>query len=147
MAGLDVERTSAEEIARLLDARELTCEEVAQAYLDRIAAFDESLHVFLHVDSERVLGAPAAPADALAMAVERQAWDENPVDPFGLDNRATLSGLGDAHAGGDEVGIRVIDLEQVERAPGTVDARADECFAPFAREAEHGPGVELLGER
>jgi aspartyl-tRNA(Asn)/glutamyl-tRNA(Gln) amidotransferase subunit A len=55
MAGLDVERTSAEEIARLLDARELTCEEVAQAYLDRIEAFNDSLNVFLHVDPERVL--------------------------------------------------------------------------------------------
>ena len=55
MAGLDVERASAEEIARLLDARELTCEEVAQAYLDRIEAFNDSLNVFLHVDPERVL--------------------------------------------------------------------------------------------
>ena len=30
MAGLDVDRTSAEEIARLLDGRELSCEDVAQ---------------------------------------------------------------------------------------------------------------------
>jgi aspartyl-tRNA(Asn)/glutamyl-tRNA(Gln) amidotransferase subunit A len=55
MAGLDVDRTSAEEIARLLDARELTCADVAQAYLDRIAALNGDLNVFLHVDPERVL--------------------------------------------------------------------------------------------
>jgi aspartyl-tRNA(Asn)/glutamyl-tRNA(Gln) amidotransferase subunit A len=55
MAGLEIERATAEEIARLLDARELTCEDVAQAYLDRIAALDGELNVFLHVDPERVL--------------------------------------------------------------------------------------------
>jgi aspartyl-tRNA(Asn)/glutamyl-tRNA(Gln) amidotransferase subunit A len=55
MAGLDIDRTTAEEIARLLDARELTCEDVAQAYLDRIAALNGDLNVFLHVDPERVL--------------------------------------------------------------------------------------------
>jgi aspartyl-tRNA(Asn)/glutamyl-tRNA(Gln) amidotransferase subunit A len=56
MAGLDVERTSAEEIARLLDARELSCEDVAGAYLARIEALNDDLNVFLHVDHERVLG-------------------------------------------------------------------------------------------
>jgi aspartyl-tRNA(Asn)/glutamyl-tRNA(Gln) amidotransferase subunit A len=55
MAGLDVDRTSAEEIARLLDARDLTCADVAHAYLDRIAALNGDLNVFLHVDPERVL--------------------------------------------------------------------------------------------
>ena len=55
MAGLDVERTSAEEIARLLDARELSCEEVAGAYLSRMAAHNDELNVFLHVDEERTL--------------------------------------------------------------------------------------------
>jgi aspartyl-tRNA(Asn)/glutamyl-tRNA(Gln) amidotransferase subunit A len=33
----------------------LTCEDVAQAYLDRIAALNGDLNVFLHVDPERVL--------------------------------------------------------------------------------------------
>jgi aspartyl-tRNA(Asn)/glutamyl-tRNA(Gln) amidotransferase subunit A len=55
MAALDVERTSAEEIARLLDARELSCEEAATAYLDRIEAFNGDLNVYLHVDPERAL--------------------------------------------------------------------------------------------
>src|SRR4051812_3996362 len=55
MDGLDVERTSAEAVARLLDAGELSCEDVAGAYLSRIAAHDDALHVFLHVDEERSL--------------------------------------------------------------------------------------------
>jgi aspartyl-tRNA(Asn)/glutamyl-tRNA(Gln) amidotransferase subunit A len=55
MAAFDVERTSAEEIARLLDARDLTCEDVAGAYLDRIALLNDDLNVYLHVDPERVL--------------------------------------------------------------------------------------------
>jgi len=55
MAVFDVEATSAEEIARLLDARELTCEEVAGAYLSRMAAHNDALNVFLHVDEERTL--------------------------------------------------------------------------------------------
>ena len=55
MAGLDVGRTSAEEIARLLDARELSCEDVARAYLERIEALDGDMNVFLHVDAERSL--------------------------------------------------------------------------------------------
>ncbi len=55
MAGFDVEATSAEEIARLLDAREVTCEEVAGAYLSRMAAHNDALNVFLHVDEERTL--------------------------------------------------------------------------------------------
>ena len=55
MAGLDVERTSAEEIARLLDARELSCEDVATAYLDRMAEPTTALNVFLHIDPERTL--------------------------------------------------------------------------------------------
>ena len=55
MDGLDVERTSAEEIARLLDARELSCEDVAGAYLSRMAALNDGLNVFLHIDEERTL--------------------------------------------------------------------------------------------
>jgi aspartyl-tRNA(Asn)/glutamyl-tRNA(Gln) amidotransferase subunit A len=55
MAGLDVERTTAEEIARLLDARELSCEEVAGAYLSRMAAHNDALNVYLHIDEERTL--------------------------------------------------------------------------------------------
>src|SRR4051794_39977179 len=60
---LDVQRTTAEEIARLLDERELTCVEVAHAHLDRIAALDDEVHAFLHVDPEATL-ARAAELDA-----------------------------------------------------------------------------------
>ena len=55
MAGLDVERTSAEEIARLLDAGELSCEDVATAYLGRMTELNDGLNVYLHVDEERTL--------------------------------------------------------------------------------------------
>jgi amidase len=55
MTGLDVERTSAEEIARLLDARELSCEDVATAYLGRMAELNDGLNVYLHIDEERTL--------------------------------------------------------------------------------------------
>jgi aspartyl-tRNA(Asn)/glutamyl-tRNA(Gln) amidotransferase subunit A len=55
MAGLDVDRTSAEEIARLLDAKALSCEDVATAYLSRLDALNDDLNVFLHVDHERAL--------------------------------------------------------------------------------------------
>jgi aspartyl-tRNA(Asn)/glutamyl-tRNA(Gln) amidotransferase subunit A len=51
----DVERVTAEEIARLLDARELSCEDVAAAYLSRMAAHNGELNVFLHIDEERTL--------------------------------------------------------------------------------------------
>ena len=52
-----------EEIAGLLDARERSCEDVAQAYLARTDALNEDLNVFLHVDPERTL-ADAARLDA-----------------------------------------------------------------------------------
>ena len=48
---------TAERAAALLDARELSCEELAAAYLERIAADDPALHAFLHVDPERTLEA------------------------------------------------------------------------------------------
>jgi len=46
---------TAERAAALLDARELSCEELAAAYLERIAVDDPTLHAFLHVDPERTL--------------------------------------------------------------------------------------------
>jgi aspartyl-tRNA(Asn)/glutamyl-tRNA(Gln) amidotransferase subunit A len=60
---LDVQRTTAEEMARLLDAREITCAELVQAHLDRIAALDGQVHAFLHVDPEASL-AQAAELDS-----------------------------------------------------------------------------------
>ncbi|MEO9176856.1 MAG: Asp-tRNA(Asn)/Glu-tRNA(Gln) amidotransferase subunit GatA [Gaiellales bacterium] len=60
---LDPLRTSAEELAASLTSREVSCVEVATAYLGRIAELDPGLHVYLHVDPERTL-ADAARIDA-----------------------------------------------------------------------------------
>src|SRR4051794_38251808 len=46
-------------MARLLDAGELTAVELAQAHLDRIAALNGELNVFLHVDPEATLAEAA----------------------------------------------------------------------------------------
>jgi aspartyl-tRNA(Asn)/glutamyl-tRNA(Gln) amidotransferase subunit A len=60
---IDPLRTSAEEIAARLAARDVSCVEVAAAYLDRIAELDPELHAYLHVDPARTL-ADAAQIDA-----------------------------------------------------------------------------------
>jgi len=60
---IDPLRTSAEELAERLAARDVSCVEVATAYLDRIAELDPELHVYLHVDPARTL-ADAARIDA-----------------------------------------------------------------------------------
>jgi aspartyl-tRNA(Asn)/glutamyl-tRNA(Gln) amidotransferase subunit A len=46
---------SADETARLIVAGEVSAVEVAQAHLDRIAAVDDRIHAFLHVDSDGAL--------------------------------------------------------------------------------------------
>ena len=48
---------TAERAAALLDAREISCEELAAAYLERIAALDGELHAFLHTHPEATLDA------------------------------------------------------------------------------------------
>jgi aspartyl-tRNA(Asn)/glutamyl-tRNA(Gln) amidotransferase subunit A len=63
MGGIDPLRTTAEAIAARIAARELSCVEVATAYLERIEALDGELHAYLHVDPERTL-ADAARIDA-----------------------------------------------------------------------------------
>jgi aspartyl-tRNA(Asn)/glutamyl-tRNA(Gln) amidotransferase subunit A len=64
---VDPLRTTAEEIAARLVAREWSCVEVATSYLERIDAVDGELHSFLHVDAERTL-ADAARIDAAGPA-------------------------------------------------------------------------------
>ena len=44
----------------MIDCGEVSAVEVAQAHLDRIAAVDERVHAFLHVDAEGALAAAAA---------------------------------------------------------------------------------------
>ncbi|MEY4225489.1 MAG: Asp-tRNA(Asn)/Glu-tRNA(Gln) amidotransferase subunit GatA [Actinomycetota bacterium] len=57
---IDVIGLTAERAAALLRGRECTAEELAQAYLDRIAAVDGEIHSYLHVDPERTLAAARA---------------------------------------------------------------------------------------
>jgi aspartyl-tRNA(Asn)/glutamyl-tRNA(Gln) amidotransferase subunit A len=63
MSVIDPLRTSAESLAASLAAREVSAVEVATAYLDRIAAHNDELNAYLHVDAERTL-ADAAKIDA-----------------------------------------------------------------------------------
>jgi aspartyl/glutamyl-tRNA(Asn/Gln) amidotransferase, A subunit len=56
----DVTRMTASEIAALVARGEVSAVEVTQAHLDRIAAVDDRVHAFLHVDAERALAAARA---------------------------------------------------------------------------------------
>ncbi|MDT4992663.1 MAG: aspartyl-tRNA(Asn)/glutamyl-tRNA(Gln) amidotransferase subunit [Actinoplanes sp.] len=56
----DVTRMTAAQIAGLIASREVSAVEVASAHLDRIAAVDERVHAFLHVDREGALAAARA---------------------------------------------------------------------------------------
>ncbi|MEU9506376.1 Asp-tRNA(Asn)/Glu-tRNA(Gln) amidotransferase subunit GatA [Micromonospora sp. NPDC048170] len=66
----DLTRLTATEIAGLVATGEASAVEVTRAHLDRIAAVDDRVHAFLHVDSEGALAA-AAEVDA-----RRAAGDE-----------------------------------------------------------------------
>jgi len=60
----DVTRASAAELGRFLAAGETSAVEVTQAHLDRIAAVDDKVHAFLHVDTDGALAAARAVDDA-----------------------------------------------------------------------------------
>ena len=70
MADTSLVRRSADDLAQALAAGEVSAVEVTQAHLDRIAAVDEAVHAFLHVDAE---GALAAAADVDARRADGQA--------------------------------------------------------------------------
>ncbi|PSK63344.1 Glutamyl-tRNA(Gln) amidotransferase subunit A [Micromonospora sp. MH33] len=53
----DLTKLSAAEVAGLVATGETSAVEVTQAHLDRIAAVDERVHAFLHVDTEGALAA------------------------------------------------------------------------------------------
>jgi aspartyl-tRNA(Asn)/glutamyl-tRNA(Gln) amidotransferase subunit A len=56
----DLTRLTAVEIAALVAGGEASAEEVTRAHLDRIAAVDERVHAFLHVDTEGAVQAARA---------------------------------------------------------------------------------------
>ncbi len=56
----DLTRRSAADLAALIASGEASAVEVTQAHLERIGKVDDSIHAFLHVDSEGALGAAAA---------------------------------------------------------------------------------------
>jgi aspartyl-tRNA(Asn)/glutamyl-tRNA(Gln) amidotransferase subunit A len=56
----DFTTKTAADLGRMIAAGEATSVEVTQAHLDRIAATDERVHAFLHVDTEGALAAAAA---------------------------------------------------------------------------------------
>jgi aspartyl-tRNA(Asn)/glutamyl-tRNA(Gln) amidotransferase subunit A len=62
--------STALELGRKLAAGEVSAVEVAQAHLDRIAAVDERVHAFLHVDAEGALAAAQAVDEARARGDE-----------------------------------------------------------------------------
>jgi aspartyl-tRNA(Asn)/glutamyl-tRNA(Gln) amidotransferase subunit A len=70
VADTSLVRRSADDLAQSLAAGEVSAVEVTQAHLDRIAAVDEAVHAFLHVDTE---GALAAAADVDARRADGQA--------------------------------------------------------------------------
>jgi aspartyl-tRNA(Asn)/glutamyl-tRNA(Gln) amidotransferase subunit A len=56
----ELTRLGAAELGRAIAAGETSAVEVAQAHLDRIAAVDDKVHAFLHVDSDGALAAARA---------------------------------------------------------------------------------------
>ncbi|MGS2614825.1 Asp-tRNA(Asn)/Glu-tRNA(Gln) amidotransferase subunit GatA [Micromonospora sp. LZ34] len=70
MTQTDLTRMTATEIAGLVAAGETSAVEVTRAHLDRIAAVDDRVHAFLHVDAEGALAAARA-VDERRVAGER----------------------------------------------------------------------------
>ncbi len=62
----DLTRLTAAETAAAVASGETSAVEVARAHLDRIAAVDDRVHAFLHVDADGALAAAAAVDDARA---------------------------------------------------------------------------------
>jgi len=86
----DLTRLTAAETARVVRDGEASAVDVAQAHLDRIAAVDERVHAFLHVDIEGALGA------ARAVDERRAAGDDlGPLAgvPLALKDVFTMAGV------------------------------------------------------
>jgi aspartyl-tRNA(Asn)/glutamyl-tRNA(Gln) amidotransferase subunit A len=70
MTVTDVTRATAAELGRLIGSGEVSAEEVTRAHLDRIAAVDDQVHAFLHVDAEGAITAARAVDSARARGEE-----------------------------------------------------------------------------
>ncbi|HEY1485412.1 MAG TPA: Asp-tRNA(Asn)/Glu-tRNA(Gln) amidotransferase subunit GatA [Micromonosporaceae bacterium] len=57
---MDLTNTTAVDLGRAIASGEATSVEITQAHLDRIAATDDRVHAFLHVDTDGALAAAAA---------------------------------------------------------------------------------------
>ncbi|MGA7689314.1 MAG: Asp-tRNA(Asn)/Glu-tRNA(Gln) amidotransferase subunit GatA [Jiangellales bacterium] len=90
MADSSLVRRSADDLARALAAGEVSAVEVTQAHLDRIAAVDEAVHAFLHVDAE---GALAAAADVDARRADGQALGPLAGVPIAVKDVMTTLGM------------------------------------------------------
>src|SRR5688572_2202560 len=78
----DLIKMTAADLAELLALGKATSVEITQAHLDRIAAVDDDVHAFLHVDADgalqaaresdarRAAGEPASPLDGVPIAVK-----------------------------------------------------------------------------
>jgi aspartyl-tRNA(Asn)/glutamyl-tRNA(Gln) amidotransferase subunit A len=66
----DVTRATAAELGRMIGSGEVSAEEVTRAHLDRIAAVDDRVHAFLHVDAEGAIAAARAVDEARAGGAE-----------------------------------------------------------------------------
>jgi aspartyl-tRNA(Asn)/glutamyl-tRNA(Gln) amidotransferase subunit A len=66
----DVTRMTAAQVAGLISSGDASAVEVATAHLDRIAAVDERVHAFLHVDRDGALAAARAVDDKRAQGEE-----------------------------------------------------------------------------
>jgi aspartyl-tRNA(Asn)/glutamyl-tRNA(Gln) amidotransferase subunit A len=67
----DVTRVTAAELGRLIATGEVSAEEATRAHLDRIAAVDERVHAFLHVDADGAIEAARAVDAARARGENR----------------------------------------------------------------------------
>ncbi|MFC5061409.1 Asp-tRNA(Asn)/Glu-tRNA(Gln) amidotransferase subunit GatA [Actinomycetospora atypica] len=79
MSPTDVIRLDAAEIARRVQAREISSVEVTRAHLDRIAAVEPALNAFLHVDAEGALAAAEAVDAEIAAGTVRSPLAGVPV--------------------------------------------------------------------
>src|SRR5262245_44373310 len=78
----DLTTATAEKLGEMLAAKDVSAVDVAQAHLDRIAAVDERVHAFLHVDADgalaaakqvderRAAGEPLAPLAGVPLALK-----------------------------------------------------------------------------